>query len=201
MRHKIITAIIAALLIISVFPFIFTREYGDTAEFRKFVNERAVCDSVSRKEQSGNYTYVLEKGVLSFFDEKGKEIWHSDKYWFVDDFKLFDVDGDKKTDCLFTLWKSYSYYKNSNKVIDASVKNHLFLYTIDNGYAKALWASSNLPRPIYSFSITNGDSNSVATGAVLKTVEGEYSQVYTASTGKEEFIYTWQGWGFVPYVS
>lgn len=75
--------------------------------------------------------------------------------------------------------------------------NHLFLYTIRGSYAKPLWASSNLPRPIYSFEISEGTHTPVSTGAVLKTVEGRYTKDYTKSEGRE-FTYTWQGWGFVP---
>lgn len=174
-----------------------SREYGDTDEFRAFINVKTLHESITKTETSGDYTYVLEDGVLCFLDQNGKEIWSSDKYWFVDDFSLFDIDGDGNTDCLFSLWKSYSFYKNFDENDDPSVKNHLFLYTIRSGYAKPLWSSSNLPRPIYSFEISEGVPNPVATGAVLSTIEGKYTGDYTRDE-QREFIYTWQGWGFVP---
>lgn len=197
MSNKALCALIAAVLAISaVFPGC-SREYGDTDEYREFIKKKVPGESVVRAETSGAYTFALDEGVLSFLDLDGNQIWRSDKYWFVDDFRLFDIDGDGNTDCLFSLWKSYSFYRGYDENDDPSVKNHLFLYTVRGGYAKALWASSNLPRPIYSFEISEGVPTPVSTGAVLRTVEGEYTKDFTRSEEKE-FTYTWQGWGFVP---
>jgi len=190
-------ALIAAALTISALLSGCAREYGDTDEYREFMKEKTLCESINRTEASGNYIYVLEDGVLSFLDQNGKKIWDSDKYWFVDDFRLFDIDGDGNTDCLFSLWKSYSFYKGFDENDDPSVKNHLFLYTIRGGYAKSLWASSNLPRAIYSFEISEGTPTPVSTGAILRTVEGKYTEDYSRDE-QREFTYTWQGWGFVP---
>lgn len=200
MSYKALCVLIAVALMISALLPGCSREYGDTDEYREFMKEKALCESINKAETSGDYTYVLEDGVLSFLDQNGKEIWCSDKYWFVDDFRLFDIDGDGDTDCLFSLWKSYSFYKNFDENDDPCVKNHLFLYTIRGGYAKTLWASSNLPRPIYSFEISEGIPNPVATGAVLRTVEGDYTEDYTRDM-QRKLSYTWQGWGFVPRIS
>jgi len=196
MNHKVLCVLIAVFAISTLLPGC-SREYGDTDAYREFLKAKKLCESVSRTETSGDYTYVLEDGVLSFLDLDGEQIWRSDKYWFVDDFRLFDIDGDGNTDCLFSLWKSYSFYKGFDENDDPSVKNHLFLYTVRGGYAKSLWASSNLPRPIYSFEISEGTPNPAATGAVLRTVEGNYTEDYTRDE-QTEFTYTWQGWGFVP---
>lgn len=174
-----------------------SREYGDTDEFREFRRAKESVESVCKTETREGHTYLLENGALSFWDSGGKELWRSDRYWFVDDFQLFDVDGDGTIDCLFSLWKSYRFYRGYDQEDDPSVKNHLFLYTISGGYAKSLWASSNLPRPIYRFEITEGSPNPVSTGAVLNTIEGEYTKDYARSAEKA-FVYTWQGWGFVP---
>lgn len=189
--------LIAAVLAVSTLLPACAREYGDTDEYRNFKKARNQFESVNRIETSGNYSYVLEDGVLSFLDLEGKQIWRSDKYWIVDDFRLFDIDGDGNIDCLFSLWKSYSFYKGFDENDDPSVKNHLFLYTIRGGRGKALWASSNLPRPIYSFEVSEGIPTPVYSGAILKTVEGEYTKDYTRSE-EREIIYTWKGWGFVP---
>lgn len=197
MSYKTLCALITAMLMISALLVSCSREYGDTDEYRKFMKGKTHSESINKTETFGDYTYVLKDGVLSFLDQNEKEIWRSDKYWFVDDFQLFDIDGDGSTDCLFSLWKSYSFHKNFDKNDDPRVKNHLFLYTIRGGYAKALWASSNLPRPIYSFEISEGIPTPAATGVVLRTVEGEYTGDY--SRGEQgDFEYTWQGWGFIP---
>ncbi|MFV0399659.1 MAG: hypothetical protein ACK5LX_03450 [Oscillospiraceae bacterium] len=197
MINRAVCALLAVLAICALFSGC-SREYGDTDEYRAFVKERAGWESVSRTETSGNYTYVLEDGVITFLDRDGREIWRSDKYWFVDDFRLFDIDGDGNTDCLFSLWKSYSFYKGFDENDDPSVRNHLFLYTVRGEYAKELWASSNLPRPIYSFEISEGMPTPVSTGAVLRTVEGRYADAGVEV--EEAFTYTWRGWGFVPDV-
>ena len=197
MSNKALCVLIAAVLAISTLLPGCSREYGDTDQYRAFMREKARRESVSRTETLGEYTYALAGGVLSFTDSDGKQIWRSNKFWFVDDFRLFDVDGDGTVDCLFSLWKSYSFYKGFDENDDPSVRNHLFLYTIRSGYAKSLWASSNLPRQIYSFEISEGIRTPVSTGAVLKTVEGAYSEDYTPGEEKA-FTYTWQGWGFVP---
>lgn len=197
MSGKTFCTLLPVILLISTILLGCSREYGDTDEYREFMKEKALCQPVSRTETSGDYTYVLEDGVLSFLDQNGETIWRSDQYWFVDDFRLFDIDGDGNTDCLFSLWKSYSFYQGFDEDDDPSVKNHLFLYTIRGGYAKTLWASSNLPRPIYSFEISEGTPTPVSTGAILRTVEGEYTQDGTGGE-QRELVYTWQGWGFVP---
>ncbi len=197
MSYKTLCALITAMLMISALLVSCSREYGDTDEYREFMKGKTHSESINKTETFGDYTYVLKDGVLTFLDQNKKEIWRSDKYWFVDDFQLFDIDGDGSTDCLFSLWKSYSFHKNFDKNDDPRVKNHLFLYTIRGGYAKTLWASSNLPRPIYSFEISEGIPTPVATGAILRTVEGEYTEDYSKGD-QAEFEYTWQGWGFVP---
>lgn len=156
MSNKLLRVLIMATFVVSTLLQGCSREYGDTDEYREFTKAKDLCESVDRTETSGNYSYVLEDGVLSFLDMDGKQIWRSNKYWFVNDFRLFDIDGDGNIDCLFSLWKSYSFYKGFDENDDPSVKNHLFLYTIRGGYAKPLWASSNLPRPIYSFEISEG---------------------------------------------
>ena len=81
---------------------------------------------------------------------------------------------------------------------DASVKNHLFLYTIRSGNAKQLWCSSNLPRPIYAFELDpTGRKTPVSSGMLLRTKEGEYTDDYHDKRALPH-IYTWEGWGFVP---
>lgn len=196
MSRKALCRVAAVVLACMLLPAC-GRAYGDTDEFRAFMQNIPLDEAARRTETTGGYSYVLEEGRLWFEDEAGKEIWRSDPYWYVEDFRLFDVDGDGAEDCLFSLWKSYSFHEGFDENDDPAVKNHLFLYTIRGGYAKALWASSNLPRPIYSFELSEGTPTPVSTGAVLKTVEGVYSDDYSKDAQKE-FTYTWQGWGFVP---
>ncbi len=199
MNRNIRRAVFALLLIaaiISLSPLL-RREYGDTDEFRRFKKQKEQLASLKKEQSEGNYTYALKDGILTFKDMEGNVIWQSDKYWYVDDFKLFDVDGDNSTDCLFSLWKSYSYYKGSPKENnDRSVKNHLFLYTIKGNKAKPLWCSSNLPRPVCSFKLEEGTKTALSSGTVLKTIEGTYSNDLLLEESCKSYTYTWEGWGF-----
>lgn len=196
MNKRGFCALIVAVLVICTLPGC-AREYGDTDEFREFLKTKAPDEAAGRTETWGEHTYVLADGALVFLGPNNEQIWRSDPYWFVDDFRLFDVDGDGAVDCLFSLWKSYSFYEGYDKNDDPSVRNHLFLYTIRGGYGKALWASSNLPRPIHSFEVGEGVSTPVSTGAMLRTVEGQYT-ADDAEGVQREFTYIWRGWGFVP---
>ena len=117
MSSKALCALIAAVLAVSALLSGCSREYGDTDEYREFAKTKIPGESAGRTESSGDCVYVLEDGVLSFLDQNGKRIWRSDEYWYVDDFRLFDVDGDGNTDCLFSLWKSYSFYRDRKSVV------------------------------------------------------------------------------------
>jgi hypothetical protein len=170
-------------------------------------------------------TYRLESGMLHIQDDHGATIWSSDADWWVDDFRLGDVTGDGRTDVLFSLWKPYSFgSKKPERVIDddAAVRNHLFLYTVKGGYAKPVWCSSGLPRPILSFELDpNGPKSPVSSGMILATEEGAYDEtayeadarsksnaLVDAGEARARYLdaavdgkacrYLWEGWGFVP---
>lgn len=176
-------------------------EYGDTLEFRAFLAEKKARPlevggiSVNKTGAIGQLTVSLHDGVLRFVGDNGKEIWRSSPYWFVDSFALQDVNGDGDMDCLFSLWKSYSFYEGSGKPDSPAVRNHLFLYTVRCGRLKPLWCSSNLPRPFYNWCLRAGKPDKIASQAVLKTVEGEYTNDFHRTRG-ESHTYFWSGWGF-----
>lgn len=194
-KRTIIICAAAALLAIAASVLLtFPREYGDTDEFRAFLKRRSLSPSISREEKSGNYTYVLKNGSLRFLNENAEEIWRSNKYWYIDDFRVFDVDGDGNDDCLFSVWKSYSFCRSFSGNDDPGVKNHLFLYTIRCGRAKDLWSSSNLPRRILSFEPSEGKRTPAYSGTVLRTVEESYGDA--SGESRREYVYIWRGWGF-----
>lgn len=172
------------------------RAYGDTDEYCAFLKERAGREMLSRSETAGDYTYVLQDGVLIISAGDG-EIWRTGEYWFVEDFRVFDVDGDGEADCLINLWKSYSFHEGYDGQDDPAVKNHMFLYTVRGGQVKELWLSSNLPRAILSFEVSAGTPTPTGSGTVLTTCEALYDALEDESA-QSEHVYTWQGWGFVP---
>ena len=171
-----------------------------TDEFRQFLEIRKSRPQTSRTEEKDGYAYSLDGGVLRVFDETGSALWQSEDGWYVEDFRLGDVDGDGNAEVLFTPWKSYSFGPNHParmKNDDPAVQCHLFLYTVRGGHMKSVWCSSGLPRPIYAFELSlDGEKNPVASGAVLRTVEGRYREDFSRGEGRE-YVYVWRGWGFV----
>ncbi|MDR2865612.1 MAG: hypothetical protein LBV68_08390 [Spirochaetaceae bacterium] len=170
-----------------------------SAEFKAFLRIKKALPQHEKKAQAGGYAYKLAKGQLSITDGAGNVIWTSKDIWWVDDFCLGDISGEGNMEILFSLWKSYSFGNSPPERLendDASVKNHLFLYTVRSGYAKPLWCSSNLPRPIYSFKLDpNGRKTPVSSGMLLYTEEGAYTGDFS-ETQTCSYTYTWEGWGF-----
>lgn len=173
-----------------------------TAPFRAFRGVMEARAPVSRAETGdGGYQYRLENGVLSASDGEGVVLWRSEGSWWVDDFRLGDVDGDGVQDFLFSLWKSYRFGNMKPARMendDETVRNHLFLYTVLSGRVKTVWGSSDLPRPIYRFELDpSGRVTPVSSGMLLLTEEGAYRDdfIRTESTA---YTYAWGKWGFVP---
>ena len=170
-----------------------------TPEFNTFLEIRHGKEQIEHEEIADGYLYTLLNGILTVSNAEA-ELWRSDNNWFIEDFRLGDVDGDGITDFVFSLWKSYSFgnvYPSRMVNDDASVRNHLFIYTIKEKQVKTIWCSSNLPRPIYSFELySEGEKTPVSSGMLLKTVEGKYSDDFS-ETNTEQYLYTWNKWGFL----
>ena len=173
-----------------------------TEPFQAFIEIMACRETVSRTEiGAAGYIYHLDQGSLAVSDSYGAELWRSGNDWWVDDFRLGDVDGDGLEDFVFSLWKSYRFGKAHPSRMendDETVRNHLFVYTILAGQIKSVWGSSDLPYPIYSFELDPyGKVTAVSSGMLLRTCEGEYRDDY-AHTAPVQRVYAWEGWGFVP---
>ena len=175
---------------------------GLTEPFTAFLEIMSTREAVSRTETGdGGYVYKLDEGLLSVSDADGAELWRSDDSWWVDDFRLGDVDGDGAQDYVFSLWKSYRFgdaHPSRMENDDERVRNHLFIYTVLPGHVKPVWMSSDLPCPIYSFELDpSGRVTPVSSGMLLRTSEGEYRGDFIR-TAPVDRVYAWQGWGFVP---
>ena len=174
-----------------------------TEPFQAFLRLMSGLEHVSRTEVgAGGFVYSLDSGSLSVSDADGAELWRSDDSWWVDDFRLGDVDGDGVQDFVFSLWKSFRFggaHPARLENDDETVRNHLFLYTaLPSGQVKSTWGSSDLPRPIYSFDLDpSGRVTPVSSGMLLKTCEGKYRDDFI-HVDPVERVYAWQGWGFVP---
>jgi hypothetical protein len=172
-----------------------------TTEYRAFVAIRGTDSTDIVRETSDDYQFVLESGRLSIFDTDDAEVWCSKDEWYVDSFRIGDVNCDGIRDFTFVVWKSYSFGVNHPARIvneDTAVRCHLFVYSIKDDRVKALWGSSNLPKPIYSFELNSGgEQTPTLSGVRLVTQEGTYTENYSRTTSIE-YLYEWDGWGFSP---
>ena len=181
--------VLALICILGMGIYFYPKEYGDTKEYRVFLKMREDFPKKEKSEMMDETAVILKEGQLSFINSEGEVFWQSNKYWFVEDFDILDVDGDGAEDCLFSLYKSYSFFENSGKEDSPEVRCHLFLYTAVHERGKALWCSSNLPRPVLSFSLRQDTETK---RPVLETLEGSYEDEEI----KTPHTYTWEGWGF-----
>jgi hypothetical protein len=177
------------------------RAAGFTAEYRAFLAARGPGGPAVTRYAPGGYRFTLENGRLSVIGTEKAEIWRSKDEWYVDSFEIGDINRDGISDFAFVLWKSYSFgtakpARMTND--DASVRCHLFVYSVHDDRVKALWCSSNLPRPIYAFELrADGERTPVLSGARIVTREGTYAEDY-GETASVERAYAWNGHGFSP---
>lgn len=176
---------------------------GFTAEYSSFLAiHRTDTDAV--KDSFDGYQFILENGRLCIIGTDNVEVWSSKEEWYVDSFRIGDINCDEILDIAFVLWKSYSFgaehpARMANE--DATVRCHLFVYSIKDNRVKPLWCSSNLPRPIYSFELNaDGEQTPTLSGVRLVTQEGVYTGDYS-KTEPAEYIYEWSSWGFSPVIT
>ena len=150
------------------------------------------------------YQVTLENGSLCIVGTENEEIWRSKEEWYVDSFQIGDVNCDRIMDVAFVVWKSFrfgTHHPDRHANDDATVRCHLFVYSVKDNRVKSLWCSSSLPRPIYSFELnTEGKQTAVLSGVRLITREGIYTEDYS-ETAATDFTYEWSGWGFTPIMS
>jgi hypothetical protein len=171
-----------------------------TPEFKAFLAARDPDRPAVTRESPDGYRFELKAGRLAIFNDSA-EVWHSKDEWYIDTFETGDVNADDITDFVFVLWKSFSFGKDHPARMandDASVKCHLFVYSVKDNRVKSIWGSSNLPRPICSIKISmDGDRTPTLSGARLTAQEGRYTEDFS-ETETSEHVYVWSGWGFAP---
>ena len=175
---------------------------GFTDEYRSYLALRS-NESPSEPQQNtfDGYQVMLENGSLCIVGTENEEIWRSKEDWYIDSFRIGDVNCDQITDVAFIVWKSYRFGSSHPKRFendDSAVRCHLYVYSVKDNRVKSLWCSSSLPRPIYSFELnTEGAQTAVLSGVRLITKEGVYTEDYS-ETAAADYIYEWSGWGFTP---
>jgi poly-gamma-glutamate synthesis protein (capsule biosynthesis protein) len=140
-------------------------------------------------------TYELKNGQLTI-TSNSKTLWKSPATWWIDSYKLADVNNDGITDINLSIWKQGSFDKYMpvwHDKNDLSIKNHFFVLDLDTKQGtRPIWQSSNLAKPNCSFDISDLNND----GKVeLITQEGEYTDNYTCATNNYG-IWTWDEFGF-----
>jgi len=135
--------------------------------------------------------YTLRNGVLTV-KAGSRLIWRSPEEWWVDYFFLGDVDNDGALELNLVVWKEGSfgpYRPFWVEVEEPGVKNHLFIFRLEEGNFQAVWQSSNLDRPIRRAALVDldgdGENELLVTGGC-----------YTDPAITEITLWKWSGWGF-----
>ncbi|BFT94905.1 MAG: hypothetical protein MNSN_09210 [Minisyncoccus archaeiphilus] len=153
--------------------------------------EREVSDDINNNKV--NERYILKEGQLSVWEEGGFS-WKSPDDWWIDDYRLADIDGKEGKEIVFSAWKSGSFGTSKPFWVekdDMSVRNHLFVYAVDEGKVKSVWGSSNLPRPNTAFEVEDVDMDGKNE---LVVIEEDYAD--TGKDGGYVAVWKWNGWGF-----
>lgn len=145
--------------------------------------------------------YVLADHVLTVM-EGMQALWESPPAYHVDHFALGDIDNDGKANLVISLWKEGSFgeirpFWHTGE--DTGYKNHLFVYALQDKAFTSVWCSSDLDRPILSFSIRDADNDG---RNELVAREGQYRKVaqerYDADPHGpvQTAVWKWEQWGF-----
>ncbi len=135
--------------------------------------------------------YTLKDGCL-VVRVGTKIIWKSPENWWIDDFFIGDATNNGKPELCLSVWKEGSYGPYKPFWVDkddTSVKNHLFIYRIEDSTLKPIWQSSNLDYPIINASLMDIDGDG-ENELVVK--EGSY----TDPNQQEISLWKWDEWGF-----
>lgn len=183
---------LAAILAVLLTVFVSLTVTGDLGSRTRAVGD---LDGDGMKEE-----YILVDHHLTV-REGEKQLWRSPNDWRVDNFALGDVDNDGMVNLVLTLWKTGSFGSVKpfwQTAEDTSYKNHLFVYRLKNKAMKQVWCSSDLDRPIVSFTIRDVDGD----GPSLVVEEGKYRKMsgerYTLDTKApvRTTVWRWEEWGF-----
>lgn len=152
--------------------------------------------------ENGTPEHYLLAGHRLTVRENDTVLWQSSPAWRITDFALGDADNDGTVNLLLSLWKKGSFGPVKPFWIDGedqSYKNHLFVYRLHGNTMQPVWCSSDLDRPIVSFTVRdiNGDGMNelvVQEGHYRRTASGIYTVDKNKPTGTA--FLKWNEWGF-----
>jgi hypothetical protein len=137
--------------------------------------------------------FVREKQRLTVI-RRDKEIWKSPREWRVSAFVLGDATNDGRDDLCLVVWKKGSFGNGKPfwvKENDESMKNHLFIFNLEEDRLKPIWMSSNLDNPIKALHIEDSDGDGKKE---LVVSEGRYG--FPGFLGTRTTTWQWSEWGF-----
>lgn len=140
-------------------------------------------------------TYALSADGILTVTEDGKEIWHTDEGWKVEGFFLTDADNDGIADLSLSVWKPGNYGEAMPFWVgenDMSVRNHFFVYSLEDDRMRPVWQSSNLAAPDCGFTIDDIDADGKNE---LIAMEGDYADA--VCRGRRLSVWRWHEWGFL----
>lgn len=135
--------------------------------------------------------FYLRNGQITVRNDY-RTIWQSPGDWWVDYFFLGDANNDGIPELNLLVWKEGSFGPHRPFWLaeeDTSVKNHLFIFKLEQGSIKPVWQSSNLDYPNHRAALVDFDNDGEKE---LLVTEG----CYTDPTRREATLWKWNGWGF-----
>jgi len=95
--------------------------------------------------------YALANGILRVTCGH-RLLWQTPDNWWVDYYFVGDSDNNGVAELNLLVWKEGSFGPNRPFWVteeDRSVKNHLFIFTLDDHVMRPVWQSSSLDNPNY----------------------------------------------------
>lgn len=135
--------------------------------------------------------YILKDGCLTIKD-CSDIIWESPKDWWIESFFIGDATNNGKPELCLSVWKEGSFGPYKPFWVDeedTDVKNHLFIFKLENNILKPVWQSSNLDYPIIHADLMDLDGDGENE---LVVREGSY----TDPKRHEITLWKWSDWGF-----
>ncbi len=136
----------------------------------------------------------LERGNL-VIERGGAVIWSSPEGWWIDDFAVGDLTRDGRPDLSFSVWKSGDYGTSRPFWVteeDLDVRNHFFVYRLDDDGLMPVWQSSNLAAPNCAIAAADADGDGLQE---LIVAEGSYDE-RPDCRAQHLAVWSWGGWGF-----
>ena len=137
--------------------------------------------------------YYLENGSLKI-SQSSKTLWQSPSDWWIDDFVLADSTNNGVVNINLSVWKPGSFGQSKPFWVeenDMSIKNHFFVFSLENEEVKPIWQSSNLAIPNCEFLLEDIDGDNKNE---LVVIEGNYNDEFCQ--GKYVAVWQWNNWGF-----